>query len=45
MTSDSVPFVYPEAILFPSIFWKDTDNGSMIGAIPSALLASEFECH
>ena len=32
-------------MLFPSIFWKDTDNGSMIGAIPSALLASEFECH
>ena len=37
----SVPLVYPEAMLFPSIFWRDIlSDGSIIGAIPSALLAN-----
>ena len=36
----SVPLVYPEAMLFPSIFWKDDDSeGSLLGAIPCGALA------
>jgi hypothetical protein len=33
----SVPLVYPEGIMFPSIFWKDTIDSSLIGAISSSL--------
>ena len=36
----SAPLVYPEAMLFPSIFWKDDDDeGSLLGAIPCGALA------
>jgi len=36
----SVPLVYPEAMLFPSLFWKDDDTeGSLLGAIPCGALA------
>ena len=36
----SVPMIYPEALLFPSIFWKMApDNCSIAGAIPSPLLS------
>ena len=36
----SVPTIYPEAMLFPSIFWKTAnDNLSLVGAIPSPLLS------
>ena len=36
----SVPLVYPEAMLFPSLFWKDDDHdGSILGAIPDGALA------
>ena len=41
---ESVPLVYPEAMLYPSIFWKDDDEGAMFGAMPSALLAADREC-
>ena len=35
----SVPLVYPEAMLFPSIFWKASgDMNSLVGAIPALLL-------
>ena len=38
----SIPLLYPEGMLFPSIFWKDSvDDGSVIGAIPSGLLAHD----
>ena len=35
----SVPLVYAEAMLFPSIFWKASDDmNSLVGAIPTPLL-------
>jgi len=45
-TSDgySVPLVYPEAMMFPSIFYKDTTDGSLLGGIPSCLLADDNVC-
>ena len=42
----SIPLLYPEAMLFPSIFWKSADdNCSIIGAIPSSLLSSSISSH
>ena len=39
---ECVPLLYPEAMIFPSIFWKLNDNvGSFPGAIPSSLLATQ----
>ena len=36
---ESIPLIYPEGMLFPSIHWKSsTDNCSILGAIPSSLL-------
>lgn len=37
----SIPLLYAEGTLFPSIFWKDDCNCSILGAIPTALLASD----
>ena len=38
-TGTSIPLMYPEAMLFPSIFWKAADdNTSILGAIPAPLL-------
>jgi len=35
----SIPLVYPEAMLFPSLFWKDDGVGeSILGSMPAALL-------
>ena len=40
---ESIPLVYPEGMLFPSIFWKSAkDNCSILGAIPSSLLNSNI---
>ena len=40
---DSIPLVYLEGILFPSIFWKlISDNCFVLGAIPSSLLNSDI---
>jgi len=36
-TSAVVPLVYAEAQLFPSIFWQSLDDGTLPGAIPTAL--------
>ena len=37
-----VPLVYPEAMLFPSLFWKDAkDDGAMLGAIPCGLMGHD----
>lgn len=40
---NSVPLVYPEAMLFPSIFWKDDGAGdaAILGALPCGLLAHD----
>ena len=39
---ESIPLLYPEAMLFPSIFWKMVPHeGSILGAIPSALLSEK----
>ena len=36
---DSIPLLFPEAMIFPSIFWSMVDkNGSIFGAIPSTFL-------
>lgn len=38
----SVPLLYPEALLFPSIFWKENKfDAAPIGAIPCCLLAQD----
>ena len=38
----SIPLLYPEGMLFPSIFWKGNDkDGLIVGAIPSGLLAHD----
>ncbi len=33
-----IPILYPEGMLFPSIFWRNIDDCVPIGAIPNALL-------
>jgi hypothetical protein len=40
----SIPLVYLEGMMFPSIFWKDTINSLLIGAIPSSLLTDSWQC-
>ena len=35
---DTVPLVYPEAMLFSDIFYASGPDGSMFGALPAALL-------
>ena len=37
----SVPLLYPEALLFPSIFWRQESDGASVGALPSFLLQSD----
>jgi len=38
----AVPLIYPEAMLFPSLFWKDAGNdGAILGALPCGLLAHD----
>ena len=37
----SIPLLYAEGTLFPRIFWKDDNRCAIIGAIPTALLASD----
>ena len=40
----SVPLLYPEGMLFPSIHWKSAkDNVSLLGAIPSSFLNENIE--
>ena len=39
--NQSVPLLYPEAMLFPSIFWKQREEGSYDGAIPIRLWTHE----
>ena len=34
----TVPLVYPEGMIYPSIFWDSRPDGSILGSIPSALL-------
>ena len=43
---ESIPLLYPEGMLFPSIFWKMVENcGSIIGSLPSCLLAHTSSFH
>ena len=37
----SVPLIYPEASIFPSIFWHSHSDGSITGAIPVCLWNSD----
>ena len=40
----SLPLLYPERMLFPSIFWKIQEN-SILGAIPAILLTDVTKRH
>lgn len=40
-TGESIPLLYPEGMLFPSIFWKQATDGGIVGALPSGLLDSD----
>ena len=40
-TAYSLPLIQPEAMLFPTLFWYQNENGSYNGAIPSALFESK----
>jgi predicted GIY-YIG superfamily endonuclease len=37
----TIPLVYPDAMMFPSIFWNTCPDGSVVGSIPSALLLDD----
>ena len=37
----SVPLLYPEGLLFPTIFWSQNKDGSFNGAIPSFMFQSD----
>ena len=39
--STSIPIIYPEAMIFPSIFWKQWEDCSYAGALPSCLLSDD----
>ena len=44
-TATSTPLLYPEGMLFPSIFWKQmTHCGSILGPIPSGFLTQKHHC-
>ncbi|MGB0404839.1 MAG: hypothetical protein ACPGDB_01450, partial [Fusobacterium sp.] len=46
VNNETIPLLYPEAMLFPSIFWYlSKDSGSYLGAIPSCLLGSDLSLH
>jgi hypothetical protein len=34
----SIPLLYPEGMLFPSLFWKGSGDGGVLGAIPCACM-------
>ena len=40
-TGDACCLSYPEAMLFPDIFWNGWSDGTMIGAIPGCLLTDQ----
>jgi hypothetical protein len=46
-TSDgeSIPLLYPESMIFPSIFWKQNADGSYPGAVPVGLWTTSSEAH
>ena len=35
---DTIPLIYPEAMLFSDIFYTDNKHGAIVGALPAALL-------
>ena len=38
----SVPLLYPEGMLFPSLFWKGNEDGSIDGCIPAGFWRDHF---
>ena len=36
-----IPLLYPEGMLFPSIFWKSLNDGSIIDAVPSCIMTQQ----
>ncbi len=43
--SESIPLLYPESMIFPSIFWKQNADGSYPGAVPVGLWTISSEAH
>ena len=41
VNGNCIPLLYPEGMLFPSIFWKTLNDGSIIGATPSCIMNQE----
>ncbi|KAF4699456.1 hypothetical protein FOZ62_024538, partial [Perkinsus olseni] len=40
----SIPLLYPEGMLFPSIFWKSLPDGTVVGALPHCLWNTPSAC-
>ncbi|KAF4741263.1 hypothetical protein FOZ63_029320, partial [Perkinsus olseni] len=40
----SIPLLYPEGMLFPSIFWKSMADGTVIGALPHCFWTNATAC-
>ena len=41
---EPIPLLYPEEMMFPSIFWKATEEScSILGAIPSSILTNSAQ--
>lgn len=40
----SIPLLYPEGMLFPSIFWKSMADGTVIGALPHCFWTNKTAC-
>ena len=38
---DSIPFVYPDASLFPTLFYHEQNDGTMTGALPAPLFGDK----
>lgn len=38
----SIPLLYPEATLFPSVFYKSSTDGAILGAIPATILSEDI---
>ena len=37
----NIPLMYPESMLFPSIFWHSDHEGNIVGALPSGMLTNK----
>ena len=42
-SSNSIPLLYTEAMLFPSYFWKTSIDGTCLGAIPTCFMTNDIQ--